>query len=179
MKAVITLVFVAVAAGFLFLVFKGGYFSSNPVVVQKVEQGVAGSAILEQLSALELRDYKGSKQSISKEALLGPDKVVIHLWASWCAPCVNEVPELIEYSKQNPAVKFVIVSEDDYNDDIAKFMKSFPDFDSDKFTRIWDADKKVSSLLKIDRLPMSFLIQKGKAEPRLVTGAANWKNLNF
>jgi thiol-disulfide isomerase/thioredoxin len=179
MKAVITLVFVLLAASFLILVFKGGYFSSNPVIVQKVEQGLSGAAVLEQLSGLDLRDYKGNKLVVDKSSLLGADKAVIHLWASWCAPCVNEVPELIEYAKKNPQVKFVVVSEHDYNDDIAKFMKSFPEFDSDKFIRVWDVDKKVSGLLKIDRLPMSFLIEKGKAEPRQVTGAANWKNLNF
>jgi len=179
MKLKITIAFLIVCAGFLFLVFKGGYFSSSPVVVQKTEQGMTGTAILEQISSFDLRDYKGNKLVIKKEELLGADKAIVHLWASWCGPCVNEVPELIEYSKKNPNVKFIIVSLDDYNEDILKFLKSFPEFDSAKYVRVWDVNKNISGLLKTDRLPMSFLIDKSKPEPRVIAAAANWKNLGF
>lgn len=179
MKLKVTVAFVLIALGFLYLVFKGGYFSTNPAVVQKVEQGMTGTAILEQIVKFDLRNYKGDKLTIDKEDLLGAEKAVVHLWASWCAPCVNEVPELIEYSKINPKVKFVIVSLDDYNEDIGKFMKSFPEFDSEKFIRVWDVNKNISALLKTDRLPMSVLIEKNKPEPRMILAAANWKNLGF
>lgn len=179
MKLKISIAFLLVAAGFLYMVFKGGYFSTNKTVVQKTEQGLSGQALLEQISKFDLRDYKGNKLVINKDDLLGADKAIIHLWASWCAPCVNEVPELIEYSKENPKVKFMIVSLDDYNEDIIKFLKSFPEFDSEKYIRVWDVNKNISGLLKADRLPMSFLIDKSKPEPRVIAAAANWKNLGF
>lgn len=179
MKLKISIAFLVLAAGFLFLVFKGGYFSARPAVVKKTEQGITGAAILEQITKFDLRDYKGNKLTINKDELLGADKTIIHLWASWCAPCVNEVPELIEYSKENPNVKFVIVSLDEYNDDIIKFLKSFPEFDSAKYIRVWDVNKNISGLLNADRLPMSFLIDKSKPEPRVIAAAANWKNLGF
>lgn len=180
MKLKITLVFVLIAVTFLYLVFQGGYFPSNKaVVVSKAESALTGAAILEKISQLDLRDYEGNKISVNKDELLATEKVVIHAWASWCGPCVTEVPELIEYSKKNPQVKFIIVSEDDYTEDIQKFMKSFPEFNSDKFIRIWDGTKAMSALLKIDRLPMSVLINKNKAEPKYILAAVDWKRLEF
>ncbi len=179
MKLKISIAFALVAAGFLYLVFKGGYFSTRPVVIQKTERGMTGAAILEQISAFDLRDYKGNKLNLKKEELLGADKAIVHLWASWCGPCVNEVPELIEYSKKNPKVKFVIVSLDDYKEDIGKFLISFPEFDSQNYVRVWDINKSISALLKADRLPMTLLIEKDKLEPRVIAAAANWKNLGF
>ena len=31
--------------------------------------------------------------------------VVVNYWADWCAPCIKEIPELIEFSKENPDVR--------------------------------------------------------------------------
>ena len=31
--------------------------------------------------------------------------VVVNYWADWCAPCIKEIPELIEFSKENPEVR--------------------------------------------------------------------------
>lgn len=179
MKLKISLIFFLIAGAFLYLVFKGGYFTTRPAVVTKVEEKLTGTAILEQIAKFDLRDYKGNKLVINKQELLGASKAIVHLWASWCGPCVIEVPELIEYSKGHPEVKFVIVSLDDYHEDIEKFLKSFPEFNSEKFIRVWDVNKNISELLKTDRLPMSVLVDKQKIEPQFVLAAANWKNLGF
>jgi thiol-disulfide isomerase/thioredoxin len=180
MKLKVTVVFILLAGLFLYLVFKGGYMAtSSKAVTTAVQSGLTGSGLIEALSKMDLRDYKGNKLTINKGELEGAQKVVIHLWASWCAPCVNEVPELVEYSVHNPDVKFIIVSLDDYYEDIEKFMKSFPKFNDEKFVRIWDSNKSISALLKTDRLPMSVLINKNKAEPKFILAAVNWKNIDF
>lgn len=60
---------------------------------------------------LEVYDFDGFKKFLKKE----DDKVhVINFWATWCAPCVKELPYFerlkTEYEKQN--VDFVLVSLD-------------------------------------------------------------------
>lgn len=133
---------------------------------------------LKQISSFSLRGYTGDPLAITQPQLVEPQRLVIHFWASWCSPCVNEVPELIEYSKKHLAVKFVIVSVDDYQDDISKFLKSFPDFDSANYYKIWDGDKKMAKLFNVDRLPMSVVFDKGQPEPQFYRAVVDWKHLN-
>jgi thiol-disulfide isomerase/thioredoxin len=45
--------------------------------------------------------YDQNDQFIALEKYKGK-KVYIHFWASWCAPCTEEIPHLIESSKRFP-----------------------------------------------------------------------------
>ena len=60
------------------------------------------------------------------EALRG-HPVVVNKWASWCAPCRAEFPELqraaLEYGKR---VAFLGVNSDDDRGDAARFLKRYP-----------------------------------------------------
>ena len=180
MKIKITLTFLLLSVLFVFLVFKGKYFSVNQdSKTNNTTNLFSSEAVLSKLQTADLRDYKGNKISIAKGSLEGHQSIIIHLWASWCAPCVNEVPELIAYSKKNPDVKFIIVSLDDIQDDISKFLKSFPEFDSDKFIRIWDGPNFISKYLNADRLPMSVIIRKNAREPQIVKAVVDWKTFKL
>lgn len=180
MKLKMTLLFLILSAIFVYFVFKGSYFSFNKSAeTAGIKDSLTYEAILNKFYASNLKDYQGSKISITNEALKGRQMVIIHLWASWCGPCVNEVPELIAYSNKNPDIKFVIISLDQNQDDIAKFLKSFPEFNSDRYIKIWDDSSVLSKFLDADRLPMSFILRKGKSEPQIVKSVVDWKTLKL
>lgn len=181
MKLKISILFLIIAGVFVYFVFKGNYFSLNKKTESSAKQGVLASEdILNKLYAsTDLKDYQGNKISIAKGALDDHRAVIIHLWASWCGPCVNEVPELIEYSKKNPDVKFVIISMDEFQEEVAKFLKSFPEFNSDNYIKILDGPNSLSKFLNADRLPMSIIIRKDKDEPQIVKSVVRWKSLEL
>jgi len=59
--------------------------------------------------------------------------VFINFWATWCAPCVAEMPSidgLYEIYKDNPDVVFVMINVENKEDKVKKFLKkkkfSFP-----------------------------------------------------
>lgn len=52
--------------------------------------------------------------------------VVINLWATWCGPCIKEMPYFIKQAQQFPQVKFIFLSldmKDAYPDQINKFIR--------------------------------------------------------
>lgn len=64
---------------------------------------------------LDLKDLNGSSQKLS--ALRG-QIVVVNFWATWCAPCQEELPRLAQLAQQwtGKDVRFVAVSIDDPRD---------------------------------------------------------------
>lgn len=183
MRLKISLVFLVIAGVFVYFVFAGKYFSFSSNTESSNSQGVArpltSEQILNQLYSSDLRDYKGNKLTLEKTVIGSPEFLIIHLWASWCSPCVNEVPELVSYAQKHPDVKFIVVSLDQYQDDIAKFLKSFPEFNSDRFIKIWDGDNKFSKFINADRLPMTIIIRAQKPEPQIVQSVVDWKFLQL
>ena len=176
-----TALFLVIAVIFVIAVFKGGdLFKAKDSTsnVQATAPTKTSAEYLSQIESLSLRDYKGEKITAQKADLEAPERLVIHFWASWCAPCVNEVPELMSYAKKHQDVKFLVVAVDDYQDDITKFLKSFPDFDSSRYMRVWDGDKKLAKLFDVDRLPMSVVFEKGHTDPQFYRAVVDWKNLN-
>ena len=48
--------------------------------------------------------------------------MVVNLWATWCAPCIREMPVLRDAQKNNPDVVFVFANQGESADVIQKFL---------------------------------------------------------
>ena len=137
---------------------------------------------------------KGVLSKLLEDKSEESENIFVHFWASWCSPCVNEVPEIIDFMKKNnPAgsqskknagaklnkkIKFVIVNLDSESEDIQKFLKSFPDFDKDPFIRIWDKHSYLAKKFGIDKLPATLVIKKNKPL-RKINGVVDWNHLEI
>ncbi len=86
--------------------------------------------------------------------------VLVNIWATWCHPCRDEIPELIaireRFSGRGLELIGVSVDTDGTDDAIRTFMKdyrmTFP---------IWrDPDERISNLFLAVGVPATFLIDK-------------------
>lgn len=64
-------------------------------------------------SPVSLSDYRGQW-------------VVVNFWASWCSPCVRELPELARYQRNNPDVRVIGINFEEISSaEARRFLEPF------------------------------------------------------
>jgi thiol-disulfide isomerase/thioredoxin len=95
----------ALAAGLLLQAAQASYETAEPVDFSLQQLG--GGEIA-------LSDYRG-------------DWVVVNYWATWCAPCVKEMPELSELHEQRDGLVVLGLAYEDVDDaDFFEFLEKAP-----------------------------------------------------
>lgn len=110
------------------------------------------------VKGMELKDKNGETISLDK---LHDDLVVINFWASWCQPCLEEIPSLVQFSKSEigKKIKYITISGDEESSKdkaikvINKYKMNFP--------VIWDFDGKVFEKFNISAVPVTIVLKKG------------------
>ena len=140
----------------LILSLAGCYNSPKPTrigaeapdfVVQDAERKVA------------LHDFKGNV-------------VVLNFWATWCAPCVEEMPSLIQMSQRvKPnGVTVLGVSIDVDKSAYDSFLKQY----GVPFTTVRDPDQKSPALYGTTGWPETFIVDRQGVLRRKFVGPVDW-----
>lgn len=97
--------------------------------------------------------------------------VLLNLWATWCAPCVAELPALARLQAHAPGLRVLAVNMDRAGVDAGAFLKSH----QAGTLRAWrDADMAMMRSFTAYGLPMTVLIDpEGKVIAR-AEGPAEW-----
>lgn len=96
--------------------------------------------------------------------------VVLNFWASWCAPCLEELPSLNTMQENLPQVRVVGVSIDDDSNAYALFLKRHPM----EFVTVQDAAQRSNSLYGTFRPPETYVIDKTGTIRRKFIGPQDW-----
>ena len=115
-----------------------------------------------------LQEIDGSKINLSQSK----SKVIfINLWATWCPPCVGEMPEiqaLYDRFKDNKNIDFYLIT----NDKISK-IKSFIEKRGYTFP-VYHSLSDTPISFRTRSIPTTFVISKSGKIVIQKTGAANW-----
>lgn len=96
--------------------------------------------------------------------------VVLNLWATWCAPCIEELPSLLALQKQMPELAIVAVSMDQDPDVYKRFLA---EHHVDVLT-VRDEDQKVNALYGTVQIPETYIIDRQGVLRRKFIGAQAW-----
>lgn len=85
---------------------------------------LAGGAYAESSDLFELTfdDLQGEPQAM---ASYQGKPLVVNFWATWCPPCIKEMPDLESLSQQHPEVQFVGLAIDTKRN-VKKFLEKIP-----------------------------------------------------
>ncbi|HEY8278091.1 MAG TPA: TlpA disulfide reductase family protein [Bdellovibrionota bacterium] len=102
--------------------------------------------------------------------------VVLHFWATWCGPCVVELPELVALSRSRPEIEFVAVSVDRTKTAVDFFFRTHPDLTKhgSNLRFLIDTQGAVSALYNTDQYPESYLITRNFTVDNKLIGAQPW-----
>lgn len=104
--------------------------------------------------------------------------VLVNLWATWCTPCVAEMPALDKLQAKYPKTKFRVVA---VSVDMTS-MKTVTDFFAKHGIRTLDAywDKDRQTLLKWSYagLPTSYLLDAEGGVVKRYDGVVDWADLD-
>ena len=99
---------------------------------------------------------------------------LINLWATWCAPCVKEMPSLDRLQATMPRDRFMVLPislDGPSKGKVAPFYKERNLTDLGIF---YDKGRKAMSVLEVSLLPTSILVDPAGRELGRLEGDADW-----
>lgn len=81
--------------------------------------------------------------------------VFINFWATWCPPCVGELPHIqVKYEEYNDKIYFIAISVDEEQDTPISFMKR----KNYSFPAGYGNVNEIAQLYKLQAIPASYII---------------------
>jgi cytochrome c biogenesis protein CcmG/thiol:disulfide interchange protein DsbE len=96
--------------------------------------------------------------------------VVLNFWASWCAPCIEEIPSLNQLQRDMPQVVVVGV---DMGEEDGAYRQFIADHRVD-FLTVRDAQQQSNGLYGTSRPPETYIIDRKGQIRRKFIGAQDW-----
>ena len=101
--------------------------------------------------------------------------VVLNLWATFCAPCIEELPSLLALHQKMPDLEIVAISMDQDPDVYHHFLVEH----HVNLVTIRDADQRINALYGTAQIPETYIIDRQGVLRRKFIGAQDWTDPNI
>jgi peroxiredoxin len=109
--------------------------------------------------SVHLADYRGKV-------------VLLNFWASWCGPCIQETPALVDLHHERPDLAILAISIDEDPGAYQRFLQRF----HVDYTSVRDPDQKVAKIYGTDGWPETYIIDRNGILRRKVVGDPDWSS---
>jgi cytochrome c biogenesis protein CcmG/thiol:disulfide interchange protein DsbE len=146
----------SVLIGFLTLLLSGCYSGSRPPRIGSVAPDFTLQETDRKISLSEMRGKV----------------VVLNFWATWCPPCVDEMPSLVQMQQKmkDRGVEVLAVSVDVDQGAYSKFLK---DHKIDLLT-VRDPEQKSNNLYGTFKFPETYIVDRNGVMRRKFIGPVDW-----
>ena len=132
----------------------GLYSTGEPLKKPRVMKPFVEFSKARKMPDLKIKNLKG--EPINLESLKGK-LVILNVWATWCTPCIREIPQLAELQKKlaGTNIELVGVSIDANPAEVEGFLKKQKQTD---FKTWFDPTTSVEAVMPMEVVPTSFLL---------------------
>ncbi|HCM83009.1 MAG TPA: TlpA disulfide reductase family protein [Alphaproteobacteria bacterium] len=125
-----------------------------------------------QIPNLSFEDMKGTRKQLSDYR---GKWVLINIWATWCAPCRKELPQLDNLQEAFADTNFIILPISiDSPQTAAKILTFYHERDLKNLPILIDRTAAVMKIMRPSGLPVSWLVSPSGMAVGEVTGYASW-----
>jgi len=114
---------------------------------------------------------RDSEHAVSLSQLKGK-VVVLNFWATWCPPCIEEMPSLMRMQQRMKAkgVTVLAVSVDVDDGNYRRFLKDH----NVNLLSVRDPDQKSNALYGTFKFPETYIVDRNGVMRRKFIGAVDW-----
>jgi thiol-disulfide isomerase/thioredoxin len=110
---------------------------------------------------VKLSDYRGKP-------------LALHFWATWCGPCIRELPLIAALSSKSQELTTLAVNCAETDQEVVSFLKAR----KLNLDVVMDRDGRISRLYNIYAIPQTFMIDAGGLIKSIRVGAYSQRELN-
>ena len=115
---------------------------------------------------ISLKNYKGNL-------------ILLNFWATWCAPCKDEMPSLNNLNKKKNLDNLKIFPINVGQDNFEKSLNFFESLNINNLKVYFDNPVTLAKKLQLRGIPTSILINKDGFEFARIVGSIDFENENF
>ena len=115
---------------------------------------------------ISLKSYKGNL-------------ILLNFWATWCAPCKDEMPSLNNLNKKKNLENLKIFPINVGQDNFEKSLNFFENLNINNLKVYFDTPVTLAKKLQLRGIPTSILINKDGFEFARIVGSIDFENENF
>ena len=105
--------------------------------------------------------------------------VIINFWATWCAPCKEEMPSLDQFYQNNNFNDLVVLAVNMEQPNTSKTKKFFTDLNIQKLEIFFDRNLNFVKEFKLRGVPTTVLINKKGEEFARIIGSIDFQDKKF
>jgi len=141
-----------IIVGLLIIIVVGFLFYNNSLQNASVGDSMQVE-VDEEAPDFTIQDLQGNPVTLSE---LRGKVVILNFWATWCGPCVEEMPMLTRYQAQHPEIVLVGINEEEGADKVQDFL----DQNAFNYMMLLDLHTDVAKKYRIMTLPTTIIIDE-------------------
>jgi thiol-disulfide isomerase/thioredoxin len=120
------------------------------------------------LTGLVLPDLTGQPRVL----LAGERRTLLHVFATWCEPCQDELPRLAAYARETEGTELYAVAYAEPADRVSRFLARV----GLELPVGIDADRRLSRTIGVDQLPTTLVLDTTLTPRWIVRGDLDWSS---
>ena len=138
----------------------------NLIINKELKEYTNLTVLDDQNNQINLSDYKGNI-------------LLLNFWATWCAPCKEEMPSLDLLKSNKGLNKLKIFPVNVGQDNVKKAKEFFDDLNIKNLNLYFDENINLTKKFALRGIPTSIFINKNGKEFARVIGSINFNEENF